>query len=129
VSSTASQLTVVCAHPEGSLPTSWFRTYKQLKRKLKRSGLNARVSLVPTTALPEQIDVLVLSPALTGHGDYADRAETCLSGPPDQLQRDLDALVDRLREEGRIEYAEPDARTFATHVGFRATGERARLDD
>ncbi|HWD64119.1 MAG TPA: hypothetical protein VG405_03020 [Solirubrobacteraceae bacterium] len=129
MSSTARQLTVVCAHAEGTLPTSWFRTYKQLKRKVKRSGLNARVSLAPTTALPERIDVLVLPPTLSGTGDYVERAVTCLTGPADQLQRDLDALVDRLREEGRVEYAEPDARTFATHVGFRATGERARLDD
>jgi len=129
MTATARQLTVVCGHPEGTLPTSWFRTYKQLKRRLKRTGLNARVALAPLTALPAEIDILMLPPSLADAGHYAGRAGTCLSGTADELQRELDALVVRLQAEGRIEYAEADARAFATHLGFRALGDRARLEE
>lgn len=129
MSATAKQLSVVCGHPEGTLPTAWYRTYKQLKRKLKRTGVNARVALAPVTDLPDGIDVLVLPPTLADSARFAESASTLLSGTADELQRELDALVARLQEEGRIEYAQPDARSFATHLGFRAVGERARLEE
>lgn len=128
MSVTARQLSVVCGHPEGTLPTPWFRTYKQLRRKLKRTGLNARIDLASLTELPDGIDVLLVPPTLADSARYAGSAGTVLTGTADELQGQLDELVERLQAEGRIEYAQADARAFATHVGFRATGERARLD-
>lgn len=129
MSATAKQLSVICGHPEGTLPTAWFRTYKQLKRKLKRTGLNARVAMAPLSELPAGIDVLILPPTLADSARFAESASILLRGTPDELQRQLDALVVQLQAEGRIEYAQADARSFATHVGFRAVGERARLEE
>jgi hypothetical protein len=117
-------LRITFGHPEGALSAPWFRAYKSVKRKARRAGLNVQVELLPVTALPAAVDVLVLSTPL--QNGKLKPAQTFV-GPPDQVQRELDELVDRLLHDQRLQYAQPPPRTFAVHQGFRPLTERGRL--
>jgi hypothetical protein len=117
---------ITFGHAEGTLPAPWFRAYKRLKRKVRRTGLNVQVELLPTTALPADVDVLVLSAPLPN--GKPNPPET-LVGHAEQVQQKLDELLERLLQDQRLLYAQPPPRTFAVHQGFRPLTERGRLEE
>ena len=119
-------LKITFGHPEGVLSAPWFRAYKSVKRKARRAGWNVQIELLPVTALAAELDVLVLSAPL--QNGKLKPAQT-LVGPPDQVRRELDELVERLLHDERLRYAQPPPRTFAVHQGFRPLTERGRLED
>ncbi|HWE34243.1 MAG TPA: hypothetical protein VG410_12205 [Solirubrobacteraceae bacterium] len=105
-------LTIACAHPDGTLPSEWFRAYKRLKRNVRRTGLNARVALVPESDVPPDAAIVV----------------SLRDGPVEQAFRDADKQLQRLIDEGRVEYGAAP-RGAAVHRGFRPLTERALLED
>ena len=122
-------LVIVCAYPEGMLPSSWFQVYKRLRRKVKRGLFRARVELLPITEVPSRIDVLVVPPALADAADAVTVTSERLVGQGDELQEAFDRLVMRLVDEGRLGRGGSSGRALAVHRGFQALGERARSAD
>jgi hypothetical protein len=120
-------LTVVCAYADGSLATPWFRAYRRAKRALQNRGFNARLQLLPITDLPAEIDVIVVPPNLERVARAAPGVRDCLITSPEALAGRLVHVLERLLEEGRLDYAPAPARPVAVHLGFQAVTERARL--
>ncbi len=122
-------LVVVCVYEDGRLTSAWFRAYQRVKRTIRRGSFRARVELLPVSELPERIDVLIAPEELGGLAAVGNGARDRLVASPEALRAAFDALVERLVGEGRLQHAPPPARAIATHRGFRAVGERARLAD
>jgi hypothetical protein len=119
-------LVIACAYPEGMLASTWYRAYKRCKQTLKRGSYRARVELVPITALPSHVDVLVVPPSLQERAEATAGVGERLVTSPEALQGAFDRLVERLVSEGRLGHAPPQARALAVHRGFQALTERAR---
>ena len=56
--------TVVCAFSRDELPADDLQVFRRFEHSMKKAGLDVRVRLEPIEQLPEQFDVLVVSPAL-----------------------------------------------------------------
>ena len=56
--------TVVCAFSRDELPADDVQVFRRFEHSMKKAGLDVRVRLEPIEELPEQLDVLVVSPAL-----------------------------------------------------------------
>jgi len=56
--------TVVCAFSRDELPADDLQVFRRFEHSMKKAGLDVRVRLEPIEQLPEQLDVLVVSPAL-----------------------------------------------------------------
>ena len=56
--------TVVCAFSRDELPADDLQVFRRFEHSMKKAGLDVRVRLEPIEELPEQLDVLVVSPAL-----------------------------------------------------------------
>jgi hypothetical protein len=122
-------LVIVCVYPDGRLASDWFRAYQRVKRTVRRGSFRARVELRPVSELPEWVDVLIAPLEPHGLADAAPGALDRIVAAPDALRVAFDALLERLVSEGRLQHAPAPARALATHHGFRAVGERARLAD
>lgn len=123
----AEPLLIVFAYPEGILPNPWFRAYRRAKKTISRGGYYARVDLLPITALPASVAVLVLPPELAEQAQAAVGVGERLIGAPQGIQPELDGIVRRLVDEGRLAYAPDQPRALAVHRGFLAVTERARV--
>ena len=55
---------IVCAYRLGILPGDWLQTWRRLDRLLARSGFKVKVLLEPLEDLPNDVDLLVVSPEL-----------------------------------------------------------------
>jgi len=55
---------VVCAFSRDELPADDLQVFRRFEHSMKKAGLDVRVRLEPIEQLPEQFDVLVVSPAL-----------------------------------------------------------------
>jgi hypothetical protein len=120
---------IICTYPDGSLGSSWFRAYRRIKQTIRRGAFLARVDLVPLTALPETIDVLIGAPALSAAVKAVPGVVEVLVAEPERLQAHFDALVRRLIDDGRLVRGPGPARSVAVHRGFQALGDRGRLAD
>jgi len=56
--------TVVCAFSRDELPADDVQVFRRFEHSMKKAGLDVRVRLEPIEQLPEELDVLVVSPAL-----------------------------------------------------------------
>jgi hypothetical protein len=56
--------TVVCTFSRDELPADDLQVFRRFEHSMKKAGLDVRVRLEPIEQLPEQFDVLVVSPAL-----------------------------------------------------------------
>lgn len=56
--------TVVCAFSRDELPADDLQVFRRFEHSMKKAGLDVRVRLEPIEQLPEEVDVLVVSPAL-----------------------------------------------------------------
>jgi hypothetical protein len=122
-------LVIACAYPEGMLSSSWYRAYRRVKQTMKRGAFNALVELVPMTALPARVDVLVVPPSLEDEANATAGVQERLVSSPEGVQRAFDRLVERLVLDGRLQHAPTPGRALAVHRGFQALGDRARLAD
>jgi hypothetical protein len=59
--------TVVCAFSRDELPADDLQVFRRFEHSMKKAGLDVRVRLEPIEQLPEEVDVLVVSPALESH--------------------------------------------------------------
>jgi len=63
--------TVVCAFSRDELPADDLQVFRRFEHSMKKAGLDVRVRLEPIEQLPEQFDVLVVSPALERRANQA----------------------------------------------------------
>jgi hypothetical protein len=115
-------------YTEGERSGPWFRTYKAVKRKLQRGGVNVRVQLLPLTELGPRVDVLVLPASLSHHVPVSVDVGEAVIAPVDKAQKQLDQLVDRLLADDGLRVGQP-SRTFALHQGFRPLRGRGRVEE
>jgi hypothetical protein len=120
-------LAIGWAHPDGKLPSAWFRAYKRLKRTVRRAGLHARVELVPIGEAGDAFDLLVVPPELAGAPAPASTQRVVTA--PEDAQRELDAVVERLLAEGLLDYEPGPAAALAVHRGCLPVHGRGRVED
>jgi hypothetical protein len=119
-------LRIVFGFPDGMLANPWFRAYKRVKRGMRRAAYHATVELEPLARLPHGIDVLIVERSSTMPADAPPATELVVA-EPDEVQAEVDLLLARLVEAGSLRHAPGHSRSLATHLGFRAINERARL--
>ena len=56
--------TIVCTFSRDELPADDLQVFRRFEHAMKKAGLDVRVRLEPIEQLPEQYEVLVVSPAL-----------------------------------------------------------------
>jgi hypothetical protein len=111
-------LVLVWAYPEGSLSSGWFRAYKRLRRTVSRAGLGIRVELLPMTALPSKLDILVVPASLERTARALTGEHECLAGSADEVQQAFDQLVARRLELGDVGYERAVVNAPVLHRGF-----------
>jgi hypothetical protein len=120
-------LRIVFGFPDGMLANPWFRAYKRVKRGMRRAAYHATVELEPLARLSEGIDILIVARSSSMPAVAPAPATGLVVADPDEVQAEVDLLLARLVTDGSLRHAPGRARSLATHLGFRAVGERARL--
>jgi hypothetical protein len=118
---------IVFGFPDGMLANPWFRAYKRVKRGMRRAAYHATVELEPLARLSQGVDVLIVERSSTMPAGAPAAATELVVAKPDEVQAEVDRLLARLVEDGRLRHAPGQARSLAIHLGFRAVNERARL--
>ncbi len=130
----ADPVRIVCAYPDGALPSGWFQAVQRARRTVRRAGYRARVELTPASCVTVEADVViappVAAPAIRASA-AAGRAERIAAEfivvESTEFGAAFDLLVGRLVADGRLDRAPEPPRTIARHRGFQAIGERARI--
>jgi hypothetical protein len=114
---------IVCAYRLGVLPGEWLQTWRRLDRLLARSVFKVKVLLEPLEDLPENVDLLVVSPELREAAKVAVQPGVpLLLTTPATAVADFADLMRRL-EEGleltaeRADPSAPDAPNVVTYRG------------
>jgi hypothetical protein len=104
-SSSATTFRLVCTYPDGELASAWFQAVRKARRASERAGYRLSIELLPASAAVADAGLLVQAPA------------------------ELETVIARLVEEGRVVRGPESPRAIAVHRGFQAIGERARLGE
>jgi hypothetical protein len=120
---------IACVYADGTLDSAWFRAYRRIKQTVRRASFGAHVALVPMSAIPSPVDLLVVPPSLSGLVTAAVPVQRHLVVLPEDAQRVFDATVERLVSDGFLKRIPPPSRSTAVHRGFFAPDGRARTRD
>lgn len=91
---------IVCAYDIELLPTWWLQVHRIARARLERERALARVDLLPLTALPDVVDLLLVPPdALPGAREYAPDVE-CVAITSDDYPRQVVEILGHLRSRG-----------------------------
>lgn len=112
---------IVCAFTREELPTSWLQVFRRFEHAITKAGWKIRVRLEPLEQLPEQYDLIVVSPDLRARAEAATTngafvfvtTRQSAADAADQLLREL-ARGDVLH----AEKADPNAPKIVTHRGM-----------
>ncbi len=112
--------TIVCAFSRDELPESDVAVYRRFDHAVRKAGWAIRVRLEPLEALPEQYDVLVVSPALRSAAEKLEGDALLVVTTRQNAGAAADQLL-REVERGdpvRAERADPNAPKIVTHRGM-----------
>jgi hypothetical protein len=115
---------IVCAYRLGILPGDWLQTWRRLDRLLARSGFRVKVLLEPLEDLPDDVDLLVVSPELREAARaVVQRGVPLLLTTPATAATDFADLVRRLEAgvELTAERADPSAPDTPNVVTYRGS--------
>ncbi len=112
--------TIVCAFSREELPADDLQVFRRFEHSVKKAGWSIRVRLEPIEALPDEYDVLVVSPALR---EVAEKLESKALLVVTTRQTAGAAVDQLLREVERgdpiiAERADPNAPRIVTHRGM-----------
>jgi hypothetical protein len=122
----ARALVIVCAYPDGRLPSGWFQAIQRARRKSDRAGIGVRLELLPVSRIPPGAEIIVAAEPLPP----SDRPESeVVIVEPGAVGATIDGLIARLVAEQRAQPGSPASRAVAVHRGFQPLSERARIAD
>ncbi len=113
---------VVCSYKLGWLPGDWLQTWRRLDRLFVRSNLKVKATLAPLEDLPEDTDILVVSPDLREAAREAARPGTPILVTPASAAASAFAdLVARLEAgtEFTAEHFDPSEKDKPKIVSYR----------
>jgi len=114
---------IVCAYDLGALPTWWLMVHRSIKTRLERAGAGVRVDVLPLSALPADVDLIVVAPELLPAARDAAAETECVTIAPENYAGEAFRLLTRLRDEERFEMKDPaeltaDEPIIARWVGY-----------
>lgn len=55
---------IACVYPDGQMSTAWFQFCRRMRVEARRAGFDGRIDLVRPSDISEDVDVLVVAPAM-----------------------------------------------------------------
>ena len=112
--------TIVCAFRRDELPADDLQIFRRFEHAMKKAGWAIRVRLEPIERLPEQCDVLVVSPPLREIAERIDRDVLLVVTTRQNAGTAADQLLREIERGDPItaDRADPNAPRVVTHRGM-----------
>lgn len=94
---------IACGYDLSALPAWWLMVHRRIKTAVERQGLRVKVDLAPLSALPPEVDLVIVPPELASTArERAPQAE-CVSIGSQQYPGAVIELLSRLGDEQRYQ--------------------------
>jgi hypothetical protein len=109
---------IACAYPDGNLPAEWFQFVRRLRSQLARVSVDARIRLVPVSAVPADAELVLLPASVTEPEGVKQAGRRVIPVTPRDSQTVLNELIEVLRREAPALLGPGVARPTVVRRGF-----------